>query len=320
MPRKALASRDKSDSIDTKEIEERINKELNKKVELITENLKDKINEQVEFQVAKRLKEEEKKFTRGQKFKIIRLNFLIIILLTIICYFGYCLYDVDYFHLKNITIELPKEDYVNNNQNNNNINKDEPPKPTKEELIKEYEYLIKNIIIEDNAVFDLFKDSISTNNLSNELKLKLAYKNLDEKLIKNENDIISFEPNSLLVTLKQILGENITFENETFTYNSERFMFYNNTYLGMKEKENKSNFHFQIIDANLENETLKFDILTAKISENNVLLNNKNDIIKQEYNNEDLVNFQNYLDKYTVSFIKERDNYILKDIKINSNI
>lgn len=319
MPRKALETRDKTETFNTKEIEEKINKELDKKVERLTENLKEKIDEQIEFQVGKRLKEEEKKFTRKQKFKILRLNFLILILLVIVCYFGYCLYEVDYFHLKNITIELPKED--NGNNNSNIINKDEePPKPPKEELIKNYGYLVKNIIIEDEAVFDLFKDSISTNNLSNELKLKLAYKNLDEKLIKNENDIISFEPNSLLSTLKQILGENITIENKTFTYNSERFMFYNNTYLGMKEKENKSNFNYQIIDANLENGTLRFDVLTSKISENNELLNSKNDIVKKDYNNEDLIDFQNYLDKYTISFIKERDNYILKNIKINSNI
>lgn len=319
MPRKALETRDKTETFNTKEIEEKINKELDKKVERLTENLKEKIDEQIEFQVGKRLKEEEKKFTRKQKFKILRLNFLILILLAIVCYFGYCLYEVDYFHLKNITIELPKED--NGNNNSNIINKDEePPKPPKEELIKNYGYLVKNIIIEDEAVFDLFKDNISTNNMSNELKLKLAYKNLKAEHIKNENDIISFEPNSLLSTLKQILGENITIENKTFTYNSERFMFYNNTYLGIKEKENKSNFHYQIIDANLENETLRFDVLTSKISENNELLNSKNDIVKKDYNNEDLIDFQNYLDKYTVSFIKERDNYILKNIKINSNI
>ena len=110
--------------IDINSIKEELNKHLKEQKEEITKELNSKIENQIEFNITKRLKDEEKRIMRGKTGKIIRRDIIIIILLAIVGYFVYCLYDVDYFNIRTKIVETPKE--PSNDKQNDEDNNNEP--------------------------------------------------------------------------------------------------------------------------------------------------------------------------------------------------
>lgn len=305
------------ETIDIKSIEKELNKYLEDKKESIVEDISKKIDDQIELRVTRRMKEEEKRILRGKNGKIIRRDILILILIAIISYFSYCLYKVDYFHIRTIKEEAKTEEKIPENPANNEEEVKE--EPIKIDYIKEYRYLVDNIQIEDVAIFNLYNKKITKESISNELKLKIAYKNIsEERLIKDEkNNTITYNKEDLLESAKKIFGEGVTLNNEAFTYNNIRFIFFDDAYIGFNEDLKKTNFVYKIVDAKEEENKLIFDVLVAKISENNELLNNKNKIVIEDYQEEDLEEYKDKLSTFKISFTKENDNYIFNSIKPN---
>ncbi len=312
----------KEKTIDIKSIEIELNQYLEDRKEDITKELTTKIDEQVDIKVTKRIKEEEKKLIRGKTGKIIRRDIIIILLLALIGYFGYCLYKVDYFKIKTKIVETPKENENKNDHNNdikeptNNQEPVEEPKLDSSYYIKNYRNLIDNIIINDEEVYTLFNKSTTINNISNDLILKIAYKNLDKKYITNENNMLTFHEDSLLESAKTIFGNDITYKNTLFNYNNIKFMYYNETYIGLKESETKINLLYEIIDAKIEEDKLIFNIIATKLTDEGNLVDKENNIILEKYNDEDLLEYQEKLPKYQITFENINDNYIFNDIAL----
>lgn len=324
MPRKALETRTKEikeENIDTKSIEEKITKNIEKKISSITEGISDKIDEQIEYKIDKYMKEEEKKVTRRTKFKVFRLNCIIIILLGIIAYFTYCLYDIDYFKIRTMPVNDTETNKNINQDSNNSSDNNEPDisqEVDKQLLIDKYKYLVENLNIEDEEIFNLYKDKVTIDNISNELKLKISYKNLDSSKIKIEQGVESFNIIDFEQSYRKIFG-NSSFSNEIFTYNNTRFMFYNNTYIGLKEEQTAVSFLQKIIDIKEENDQLKFKVIFAKLSENGELLNENNEVILGTYNDENLKEYENILPTYLLTFNKYVNDYIFTSVEKTSN-
>ncbi len=324
MPRKANETKNKEikapkeKNIDIKSIEIELNNYLEDRKVDIEKELTNKIDEQIELKVTKRMKEEEKKLSRGKTGKIIRRDIIIILLLGVIGYFGYCLYDIDYFNIRTKVVDKTsdnkKDDEIKNNDKEEDNN--EPivdTKPDSSYYIKNYGYLLDNLLIDDEEIYNLFTKTITRDIIPNELVLKIAYKNINKVLITNNNDMITFHKDSLLESAKKIFGEDINIKNEIFTYNNIKFMYYNDTYIGLKEESNSINLINKIINANEENNELTFEFIIAKTSENK-LLDIEDNIIEEEYDNKDITEYKDKLSTYIIVFEKSEDNYIFKNI------
>lgn len=323
MPRKANETKKKEikepkeKNIDIKSIEIELNNYLEDRKVDIEKELTNKIDEQIELKVTKRMKEEEKKLSRGKTGKIICRDIIILLLLGVIGYFGYCLYDVDYFNIRTKVVDKTsdnkKDDEIKNNDKEDNNEPVVDTKPDSSYYIKNYGYLLDNLLIDDEEIYNLFTKTITRDIIPNELVLKIAYKNINKVLITNNNDMITFHKDSLLESAKKIFGEDINIKNEMFIYNNIKFMYYNDTYIGLKEESSSINLINKIINANEENNELTFEFIIAKTSENK-LLDIEDNIIEEEYDNKDITEYKDKLSTYIIVFEKSEDNYIFKNI------
>ena len=303
--------------IDINSIKEELNKHLKEQKEEITKELNSKIENQIEFNITKRLKDEEKRIMRGKTGKIIRRDIIIIILLAIVGYFGYCLYDVDYFNIRTKIVETPKE--PSNDKQNDEDNNNEPVvdiEPDSSYYIENFGYLVNRLNIVDESIFSLYQENVALEDLNNELILKIAYKNLPKNTININNNMITFSSENIQETAKNIFGEEIIIQDEMFSYNNIKFMYYNETYIGLKEEETKVGFLSKIIDAQEKNNALTFEIIVAKLSPENKLLNNLDQVIIEDYQNEDLASIKEKLNIYSITFENINDNYIFKNIEL----
>lgn len=320
MTKKVSENKEKKEienKIDINSIKEELNKHLKEQKEEIIKELNSKIENQIEFNITKRLKDEEKRIMRGKTGKIIRRDIIIIILLAIVGYFGYCLYDVDYFNIRTKIVETPKE--PSNDKQNDEDNNNEPVvdiKPDSSYYIENFGYLVNRLNIVDESIFSLYQENVALEDLNNELILKIAYKNLPKNTININNNMITFSSENIQETAKNIFGEDIIIQDEMFSYNNIKFMYYNETYIGLKEEETKVGFLSKIIDAQEKNNALTFEIIVAKLSPENKLLNNLDQVIIEDYQNEDLASIKEKLNIYSITFENINDNYIFKNIEL----
>lgn len=295
-------------SIDTKEIIDEIKTKLTDEKNKIITELQEKVSEQVEVSVEKRMKEEEKKFVRGKNAKIFRRDLVIIILLAIVGYFSYCLYDVDYFNIfnrKETAKDEVKEPVVEKEEYDNTY------------YINKYGYLVKNMQINDQEIFDLYNTTYSKENISDILKLKIAYYNMpaDEKTI--NNNLTTFSEENLISSAKKIFGNETTLPKEAFEYNNTRFLYFNEMFLGESKEETKVNYLYNIYEAKEEDNVVTIKVMVAKVTEDNQLLNLNDEVVLYNYNNEDISIYKEYLDKYTYTFELNDNNYTFSKIEKN---
>lgn len=179
----------------TSEIVDSIKRELNEtkktlKNELINEIrfeantvIKDDIREQLIFDVSNEIKDtirrEQKSIIRSKNFKIFRKNIFILILLAIIVYFGYCLWDCRYFKFMQDKKTVVKEVNKKSEEKEEEIVKD------KEWYITNYGYLLDDMKLDlsyDNSnIYYLYTNSFDRASIKDTIKLNLAYKFVDDK-------------------------------------------------------------------------------------------------------------------------------------------
>jgi len=303
-------------TIDTKKIKKDLEKYFEEKKEEFTTCILDKVDEQIELKVAKRLKEEEKKFVRGKTGKIIRRDILILLLVAIIGYFSYCLYQVDYFHIRTKVVDSLKEPDNQDNQNSQDNSQDTTESVLHDNAyyIHEYRYLVDQLQIDDEAVFNLYQKKLTREDLPNELLLKVAYKNLKKEQISEKENMITFKENDLFLSASQIFGNDVVLKNQIFTYNHIRFMYYDDTYLGFMEECQNVGLLYDIADAKMEEDKLIFDVVVGRL-EDKKLFDNKDKVVVENYQDEDLLKYKDKLSIYRFTFLKEDDHYIFSCIE-----
>jgi len=184
-----------------KEIISDVKEELNKekkhlKDEIIKEIrfeattvVKDDIKEQLIIDVNNEIKEnirkQQKIVIRSKNFKLFKKNVLILLLIGLIVYFGYCLWDIRYFSF------MKDKSVDNENKENVEINeeKEEEIIKDKEWYITNYGYLLDSMKLDlsyDNAnIYYLYTGNFDQTNIKDTIKLNLAYQYVDNK---NETD------------------------------------------------------------------------------------------------------------------------------------
>lgn len=332
-----------------KQKQEEINKELDRKQEEfnikieqakieIIKNLNNDIDEQVKTSISKKMREEEKKIIGNKNRKIITRDFIIILLIALIGFLGYCLYDLDFYNIKTIITNKEKIDNViaNNDLEKNentikedNINNKEDKKEEKQEEVKtskyyieNYKYLLDKIQLTGNNELYFYKSAVDKKEIPNNIKLQMAYKNLDSSKKKIENGTISFKAEDMLKTCKELLGDDVTINNEIFEYNNNRFLCFNDTYLGFlgKDEQVKSNVIYVIENAYEKDNELVFEIVAAKKQENKLVNIITEQPVIEEYKGEDILTYKNNLSQYKFVYSKAKDNYYFERVEMNGNI
>ncbi len=279
---------------------EDILKDLEDKKEDILKELDNKIESKVEVVVNDKIKSYEKKIVKTKNYKILRRDIVIIILLGLIIYAGYYMYKNNYINISSIK--------------NNTIN---TPNNSKEEIkydsayyINNYHYLIDNIIINDNEILDIFKkDSITTNDLSNTLKLKISYYNIKNK--QNDDGNIVFSQEDILSSYQTIFNDTVI-SNATFTYNNTRFIYYNNMYIGYELPSDEINIKYNIYNSYLKDKDLVLELVIGRVVDNNII-NIYDDSIR-EYNG-NITDYQELLTKYSITFTNSNNKYYFSKIE-----
>lgn len=302
MPRKKKIENDveSEETLDTNKILKDLKKELHDEKDKLVEEMNTSINEQIEFSVNKRMKEEEKKFVRGKNAKIIRRDVLILFLVLLAGYLVYCLYEIDYFH---IGVREPNTPIVDKKEDESKNDK------SKEYYIDNFGYLVDNMQIEDTSVFEMYNSVLNGTGLTDDLILKIAYKNMADTVKAPNNNLITFTGDKLLSSAKNIFGDKVILNNKPFAYNSIRFLYYNDSYLGEYVEPVDTGFLYKIYDAREENDMLSFDVVVGKVSENKLV--SLNDVvILENYNNEDIEPYRGNLNCFRFTFGKKGENYV----------
>lgn len=202
---------------DVKKILEEIDSQINDKKKEMLEEFTKEMDKQIEVSVQKRVDLEAKKLIKGKTGKIIRRDIVIIILIAIIGYLGFCLYDIGYFNRKlpvqNEVVETPKQEEVK----------------TSAYYIKNYGELVENLQV-PNIVQEI-ANGVSKNNISNNLKLKIAYKNLADTQKTSDGEVVTFDSISLLEAFQSVFGDSASLENTVFEYENLKFLYFNDTYI-----------------------------------------------------------------------------------------
>lgn len=316
-------------------LKEEWNIEVEKKTKELENRLSDKIDEMIEFKVDKRMKEEEKKLAKRQSFKILRLNLIILVLLVIICYFGYCLFKVDYFNIRGLVKETvknpvdnsidreensPKDDETDTEKNEEEKEKEKREKEQKEKMLKEYSFLVDNLQIEDESLSNFYDGKTTRTMLTNEFKLRVAFKNLEKSDIILEEGIMSIAPEALKKAAKKIFGEEEKLYDMSFNYDNKRFLFYNGAYIRFtdesEKEELKTKFLHKTIDVDLEEkDKLKFTVLFAQVSTDDKLTTAEGTLITEDYREGSWLDYEDDIPAYIFTFEKNDENYIFQSVE-----
>lgn len=221
-----------------KEIKEKILDDLNKEIKIsITNNtskfkeeLKEELTNDIQNEVANIMKQEERRIIKGKNFSVFKRDVVILILLGICFYFGYCLFDAKYFDFmkseceKNgtcTTVDMSGKE-------------EDPNKPgevikDKDWYIEHYGYLLESSQAKMNAdqvnAYYLYSGDHSLNEMKTSYLLNLAYSKLEKKAIKTNTQSITVSGEDLMHAFENLFGSTNYYKPGTFTYDCLTFKY-----------------------------------------------------------------------------------------------
>ena len=260
--------------------------------------IKEELTDYINIQIKKNFNEEweraNKILIKEKNKKIFIKNIEIIILLCLICFLSYLLYNNHYFD------KYFNSDTTNNEVSNNNINNESnEEKVILEGLISKYHYLVDTIIINEKSSYieDYYKG-----NLTGELKnyLTINTMNLDELTIEDDCNLID---NSLFIeSYNKLFKEN--YESSSFDYNGVKVRYF-------------QKLESYITDSILETvpSNVKKEIINIEVNDNEIIIttlegividNKLYNILSSEeitsYKNDSFTNYENNLNKVVYTF------------------
>jgi len=207
-----------------KYVKEKVEQETKKNINI--KDYKDQIDkyvkERVEIESASQSVKLLKKQLHNKKVSSAIKTLIIFLLLCSIGYGVYYLYEDGYFE-ENKGVKCSNVLSDDNNKTKKN-NDDKPAvvveEDTLEDLIKEYGYLVENIKFDANSNYTR---DFYNGNLTNEIKLYLSYKLIDDNKINADDDSIYFEASDLKKASSKLFDE---ISLETFKYNNTTFKYF----------------------------------------------------------------------------------------------
>lgn len=321
----------------TKELEEKQtewNQKMEEKKDEMIRSLYDNLDEQIKISIGRKLKDEEKKIIGNRTRKIIVRDIIIVLLIALIGYLAYCLYDLDFHNIKTIVTNKEKivtaiEDKDNKVETINTVTEDNTKKEEKIEkeksskyYVENYGYLMDNLQITGNNEFYLYQNTISREQIPNKVKLQISYKNLDNNKKIYEDGVVTFQAEDLLERCKEIFGKDISMNHEIFDYNNNKFLYHNDNYIVFLEnkEQSKSNVIYKIENAYEKDNKLMFEVIAAKKQENKLMNILTEQIITETYNGEDILAYKDSLSRYKFIYTKVDDNYYFEKVEREGTI
>ena len=319
----------------TSEIVDSIKRELNEtkktlKNELINEIrfeantvIKDDIREQLIFDVSNEIKDtirrEQKSIIRSKNFKIFRKNIFILILLAIIVYFGYCLWDCRYFKFMQDKKTTVKEVTKKAEEKEEVIVKD------KEWYITNYGYLLDNMKLDlsyDNSnIYYLYTNSFDRASIKDTIKLNLAYKFVDDKHETDYNYTI-YEDDMKNAYVK-LFGSLDNYNPTSFTVGCMQFYYNNNekvftAYKFSCDSSNSLHIKEEIKDMYEDNGKIVIETVMGVYSDYKYLFNYSNlyNSIAVDFDeSKSVLDFEDKLNTYKYTFNKNDNGYYFESIE-----
>ncbi len=281
-----------------------------KETALVTENtnvnveeLKEELTNYIDKQFKKGWSEEvdkaNKRLIREKNRKIIFRDIIILLLLGVIGYSIYILYDLrffdKYFQHSSTTRDVVTEDKKNEEE----PKKEEVKEPTLEELVTEYGYLLDNIEINENSEYI---DDYYNGKLSNELKNYLALNNVDFSKITEEDDYNIIDEDTLIDAYYELFSDDHT--SISFSYNGNKIRYLNK-------------LQYYITDTKLEkiSSNIKREIIDIKVDDNNIVITTIEGLVKdnklynivnekevKNYNKDELKKYEDKLNEVIYTF------------------
>lgn len=315
-----------------KEVKEKVLIELNKEikhsildnVEKYKEDLKEEMNEAINNEVSNVMKREEKRMLHSKNFSIFKKNVLLLILIGIICYFGYCLYDVKYFDFmksdceKNGTCYTASSDDVEE-KTENEIVKD------KDWYIENYGYLLKNAQVSLNAdqvsAYYLYNTDHKLNEIKTAYLLNMAYQKLDSKSIKTNSMNVTITASDLKNAYQELFGTLDHYKDTNFSYNCLNFVYNKEKDKYIAENRKCSGANKQILESisDMYEEDNKLYILTTatiydQTEGSYYTFDNLYDPILMNVTEDNFLENAKKLNRYQYIFKKVDDQYYLDSI------
>jgi len=237
-----------------KYIKEKIEQETKKNVNI--KDYKDTIDkyvkERVEIESASQSVKLLKKQLHNKKVSSAIKTIIIFLLLCSIGYGVYYLYEDGYFD-ENKGVKCSNVLTDNKKSDDNNDNNDKPvvKEVSLDDLTKKYGYLLDNIIFDANSNYT--RDYYN-GNLTNDIKLYLSFKLLDNSKIVKDDDSLYFEATELKKSSSKLFGD---ISLETFKYNnvSLKYFEFKDVFVSSGTPNEEKNVSREIIDIKTDDES-----------------------------------------------------------------
>ena len=269
---KEINVKDYKSDID-KYIKAKVEEEVKKTVNL--KDYKEQIDrytkERVEIESASQRVKLLKKQLHNKKIASAVKSFIILCLLLCAGYGIYYLYKDGYFD-ENKGIKCP----VNNCTTIKPINPDDPkvekdPKVTLEDLKLKYSYLLDSVIFDANSNYTR---DFYNGNLTNEIKLYLAYKLMDKDEIIQTEDSTFFDASILASSYEKIFNDEVKLT--SFKYNNAAYVYLpgKEIYMTSSKPNEDKNITREILDISVdENKNVTITCVEGYLNSNNKLYN-----------------------------------------------
>ena len=286
-----------------KEITKELIDEIKNDVSII---VKEDVRSDLKKEIDSEIKKNSKRNIRGKRGKIFRRDIIIIILLLIIGYLMYFMYNHNYISFS-----------INSNMNNVSLLNDK-------KIVKsddDYSYLLDSVNVklpfENSNSLYLYLDNYNESNINDSIKLTMAYNYINSD---------SFSVDDIKNAYTKLFNTDKNFKNVSFDYECKKFKYdessnsyslVNNECINPSSKEILESI---INTTKKENKVIITTVVGVFDKNNNSLYNYKNiyePIAVNLNNNFSIKNYQNKLNTYKYTFIKNNDSYYFDSIHKN---
>ena len=265
------------------------------------------IKERVEVESASQSVKLLKKQLKNKKISSAIKSFLILCLLACIGYGVYYLYEDGYFDedKNKCSVKVTNKDNKVIDDNNVNPSKPEKKEASLEDLTKEYARLVDKIVFDANSNYT---SDYYSGNLTNEIKLYLAYKLIGEDNIISDDESSYFEASDLRKSYVKLFDDDIKLT--SFKYNNASYLYFDakDMYVsGTKPNEDKV-VSREIIDIDVDSNKVTITCVEGLVSDGKLynIVNNKQ---VNGYKSNDALS--KYKDKLNVIKYTFEDEYLI---------
>ena len=304
-----MARAKKEENVIIKDFDIDKNKLINDIKREVKNGLEEDIEDIIEIKAKDKLDGMEKRIYKYKNRTIRKRNIIIIILLIIIGLETKVLYDNDI-----IVKHLNKDNNIISSTQDN----DKEETKDLEWYIDNYGYLLDmvNTNLDSDNFNYLYNNNYTSDNIDNKVKLNMAYQLISSN-ISNNNGVIIVSNDKLKDSYNKLFNDN-NYSIDNFNDSCINFIYNknNDNYMAIEvDCDNNKSIKKEIINIYEEDSNIVIDAIVGIYdSKESILSNIDGNVIKNNYNNEDLSKYKDNLNKYRYTFINNNDNYYFNSI------